>query len=185
MATGAPAASPVVNPATGALELVFDPLTRDLIDAPDGWFVEGTDSRSAVLCQLESRYQAWWGSPFDGSRICDILRDDDPATPQDLRDKVLRAMQALVDDGIVSEHRLAVRPGLEAPEGDRRGGDRRPRERRDLVPGRDARQRTRRRTGSVDLDLPARRHQDAQGGDAGAQGVGGSRARDAGRRDRG
>jgi hypothetical protein len=49
MATGAPAASPVVSPATGAPELVFDPFTRDLIDAPDGWFVEGTDSRSAVL----------------------------------------------------------------------------------------------------------------------------------------
>src|SRR4051812_41168810 len=108
MANGAPAASPVVSPATGALELVFDPLTRDLIDAPDGWFVEGTDSRSAVLWQLESRYQAWWGSPFDGSRIRDILRGDDPATPQDLRDEVLRAMQALVDEGIVSDLAVAT-----------------------------------------------------------------------------
>jgi hypothetical protein len=103
MATGAPAASPVVSSATGALELVFDPLTRDLIDAPDGWFVESTDSRSAVLWQLESHYEAWWGSPFDGSRIVAILRGDDPATAQDLRDEVLRAMQALVTDGLISE----------------------------------------------------------------------------------
>lgn len=51
MATGTSAASPIVSSAIGALELVFDPRTRDLIDAPDGWFVEGTDSRSAVL---------WW-----------------------------------------------------------------------------------------------------------------------------
>jgi hypothetical protein len=115
MAIGAPAVSPIVSPAIGALELVFDPLTRDLIDAPDGWFVEGTDSRSTVLWQLESRYQAWWGSPFDGSRIRDILSGDDTATPQDLRDEVLRAMQVLVDNGIISE--LAV--ALDTDEGGR------------------------------------------------------------------
>lgn len=106
----------VANPgATGALEFVFDPITRDLIDSPDGWFVEGTDSRSTVLWQLESRYQAWWGSPFDGSRIAEIISGDDPATPQDLRDEVLRAMQALVDAGIVSD--LAV--ALDTDEGGR------------------------------------------------------------------
>jgi hypothetical protein len=106
----ATATSPIVNPTTGpgALELVFDPTTRDLIDAPDGWFVEGTDSRSAVLWQLESRYQAWWGSPFDGSRTAEILRGDDPATPQDLRDEVLRAMQALVSAGILSDLAVAL-----------------------------------------------------------------------------
>jgi hypothetical protein len=82
---------------------VFDPVTRDLIDSPDGWFVEGTDSRSAVLWQLESHYEAWWGSPFDGSRIAAILRGDDPATPQDLHDEALRAMQALVNEGVISE----------------------------------------------------------------------------------
>jgi hypothetical protein len=99
-----------VNPTTGAgaLELVFDPIARDLIDAPDGWFVEGTDSRSMVLWQLESHYEAWWGSPFDGSRIAAILRGDDPATAQDLRDEVLRAMQALVTDGIISELAVAL-----------------------------------------------------------------------------
>ncbi len=99
-----------MNPTTGAgaLELVFDPIMRDLIDAPDGWFVEGTDSRSTVLWQLESRYQAWWGSPFDGSRIAAILSGDDPATAQDLRDEVLRAMQALVSAGILSDLAVAL-----------------------------------------------------------------------------
>lgn len=108
MANGALAASSVVSPATGALELVFDPFTRDLIDAPDGWFVEGADSRSTVLWQLESHFQAWWGSPFDGSRIAAILSGDDPATPQDLRDEVLRAMQALVSAGIISDLAVAL-----------------------------------------------------------------------------
>ncbi len=106
----ATATSPIVNPTTGpgALELVFDPVTRDLIDAPNGWFVESTDSRSTVLWQLESRYQAWWGSPFDGSRIAAIITGDDPATAQDLRDEVLRAMQALVSAGILSDLAVAL-----------------------------------------------------------------------------
>lgn len=106
----ATATSPLVNPSAGpgALELVFDPVTRDLIDAPDGWFVEGTDSRSAVLWQLESHFQAWWGSPFDGSRIAAILRGDDPATPQDLRDEALRALQVLVSSGTISDLAVAL-----------------------------------------------------------------------------
>ena len=99
----------IVHPgARGALGFVFDPITRDLIDSPDGWFVEGTDSRSAVLWQLESKYQAWWGGPFDGSRIAGILGGDDPADAQDLRDEVLRALQALVADGILSELAVAL-----------------------------------------------------------------------------
>lgn len=106
----ATATSPLVNSSAGpgALELVFDPVTRDLIDAPDGWFVEGTDSRSAVLWQLESHFQAWWGSPFDGSRIAAILSGDDPATPQDLRDEALRALQVLVNAGIISDLAVAL-----------------------------------------------------------------------------
>jgi hypothetical protein len=106
----ATATSPLVNPSAGpgALELVFDPVTRDLIDAPDGWFVEGTDSRSTVLWQLESHFQAWWGSPFDGSRIAAILRGDDPATPQDLRDEALRALQVLVSSGTISDLAVAL-----------------------------------------------------------------------------
>lgn len=90
------------------LDLEFDPITRDLMDAPDGGFIEGTDSRSAVLFQLESIFLAWWGSPFDGSRIRAILAGDEPATAQDLSDEVLRAMQALVVAGIISELAVAL-----------------------------------------------------------------------------
>jgi len=102
-------ASPaIVNPATGALDLVFDPVTRDLIDAPDGGFVEGTDSRTAVLWQLESELGAWWGSPPDGSRIRAIVAGDEPATAIDLQDEALRALQALIDEGLISELHVAL-----------------------------------------------------------------------------
>jgi hypothetical protein len=98
----------IVNPATGALDLVFDPTTRDLIDAPDGGFVEGTDSRTAVLWQLESKLGAWWGSPPDGSLVDAIVAGDEPATANDLRDEALRALQVLVDEGIISELQVAL-----------------------------------------------------------------------------
>ena len=89
--------------ATGGLDLVFDPITRDLIDATDGGFVESTDSRTAVLLQMESEYLAWWGDPFSGSRIADMLSGEDPADINDVRDEVLRVLQPLVTDGILSD----------------------------------------------------------------------------------
>lgn len=92
---------------TGALSLVIDPITRDLIDSSDGWFVESTDSRTIVLFQLECTYQAWWGDAKAGSRVRAIIRGEDPATPQDLSDEVLRALQPVVDEGIISD--LVVR----------------------------------------------------------------------------
>jgi len=100
--SGRVAAAPTAGP-QGLLDLAIDPITRDLIDAPDGGFVETADSRSAVIAQLESEYLAWWGSPFDGSRIREILSGDDPADAQMLSDEVLRALQPLVAEGIISE----------------------------------------------------------------------------------
>jgi len=91
-----------------ALDLVIDPSTRDLIDSDDGSFVESTDSRTAVLFQLEARFLSWWGDPFSGSRIRAILAGDDPATSTDLRDECLRALEGLVVDGIISELTVAL-----------------------------------------------------------------------------
>jgi hypothetical protein len=93
---------------TTLLDWAFDPVTRDLIDAPDGSFLETADARSSILWQLESDYLAWWGGPFDGSRIRAILRGDTPATPDDIRDETLRAMQLLADDGRISELAVAL-----------------------------------------------------------------------------
>jgi len=91
---------------SGALNLVIDPITRDLIDTADGWFLESTDSRTLVLWQLEATYQAWWGDPFSGSRTRAIKSGEDPGNADDLRAEVLRALKDLVDDGIISD--LAV-----------------------------------------------------------------------------
>lgn len=89
--------------ATGALDLVFDPISEDLIDAPDGSFVESTDSRTAVLLQMESTFLAWWGDPFSGSRIAELLSGDEPGDINDVRDEALRVLQPLVTDGILSD----------------------------------------------------------------------------------
>jgi hypothetical protein len=94
--------------AQGALSLVIDPITRDLIDSDDGWFVESTDSRTAVLWQLEATYLAWWGDPTSGSRLRALMRGDVPAIPQDLQDETLRALQPLVDDGIITDLALKL-----------------------------------------------------------------------------
>lgn len=99
--------SPVIDRggelANAALDLVIDPLTRDLIDADDGGFVESADSRTAVLFQLQSIYLAWWGDPFSGSRIREILSGEAPGGAQEVRDEALRALQVLVDEGIISD----------------------------------------------------------------------------------
>lgn len=102
--TGGPTGGGVL--AQGALNLVIDPITRDLIDTDDGWFLESTDSRTTVLWQLEAAYQAWWGDSTSGSRVHAIIRGEEPATPEDVRDEALRALQELVADGIISD--LAV-----------------------------------------------------------------------------
>lgn len=102
------APSSIVNPATGSLDWVIDPITRDFIDASDGGFVAGTDSRTAVLFQLECIYRAWWGDAFSGSRVRAIIAGDEPATPNDLRDEALRALQPLVNDGIISDLVVAL-----------------------------------------------------------------------------
>jgi phage gp46-like protein len=88
---------------SGALNLVIDPIMRDLVDTADGWFLESTDSRTMVLWQLEATYQKWWGDPLSGSRIREIERGDTPADAEDLRDDILRALQDLVADGIISD----------------------------------------------------------------------------------
>lgn len=97
--------------ATGALSLVIDPITRDLIDSADGWFVEATDSRTMVLFQLESTYAAWWGDPTAGSKIRSVIRGEDPGGAQDVVDETLRALQPLVVDGIISD--LTVRTDVD------------------------------------------------------------------------
>jgi hypothetical protein len=109
---------------------VIDPLTRDLIDAADGGFLESTDSRTAVLFQLESHYRGVVGRPVRGQpHPRDPRERRRSRSADDLRDETLRALQPLVDDGIISD--LAVE--LDTDENGRtvvlllhRSGERRP-----------------------------------------------------------
>lgn len=89
----------------GLLDLAFDPLTRDCVDAADGSLVETTDSRSAVLFQMQADLNAWWADPTQGSRIRAMLSaergDGEPVTVEDLVDEVKRCLQLLVDEGVI------------------------------------------------------------------------------------
>lgn len=103
--TGDPVASTRAE-LEGLLDLAFDPLTRDLVDADDGGLVETTDSRTAVVWQMECRYDAWWGDATQGSRIRQLLRGEIPGDITDLVDEVKRCLQPLVNEGVITD--LAV-----------------------------------------------------------------------------
>lgn len=92
----------------GSLNFLIDPDTLDLIDSDDGWFVESPDSRTIVMWQLESTFNAWWGDPSSGSRIRALLRGDDPATGEDLRNEVVRALQPLVDEQFITDLEIVL-----------------------------------------------------------------------------
>lgn len=89
----------------GLLDLAFDPLSRDLVDSDDGAWVETTDSRTAVIFQMESKVNAWWADATQGSRIRQLLEsgDGDPVSVVELVDEVKRCLQDLVDDGIITD----------------------------------------------------------------------------------
>lgn len=82
-----------------ALDLVID--GGDFVDAPDGTWLESDDSRTAVVMQLESFYNKWWGDPPSGSSLRQILSDDIQTVSQ-VRDECLRALQPMVTEGVIS-----------------------------------------------------------------------------------
>lgn len=100
----------------GLLDLSFDPVTRDLVDTEDGALLETTDRRTAVIFQIESALNAWWGDPTQGSRIKEIISgaatdesgDIDVGDINSLIDEVKRCMQVLVDESVVFDLSVAV-----------------------------------------------------------------------------
>lgn len=100
--TPAAAATPVVFD-RGSADFVIDPITRDFIDTTDGEWLVSTDSRSAVLHQLEIRLFSWWGDPQQGSRCRDVIAGDFGGTIEDVKDAALLALQALINEGIIAD----------------------------------------------------------------------------------
>lgn len=92
----------------GFFDMQIDPATRDYIDTPDGAWAETEDSRTAVMLQLDCRYGQWAADPEAGSRIHAMLTSGEPVTPQMLVDEVMRALQLLVDDGIIADLEVAI-----------------------------------------------------------------------------
>lgn len=86
----------------------LDQVTLDYIDGTAngedlGEWHEDEDSRTAVRMILEIEYAKWWGNPLDGSRIKELLTRRRPATGEELRDETKRALQVLVDDGVITD----------------------------------------------------------------------------------
>lgn len=90
------------------LDLDLDPITRDIIDGTDGGPQEASDSRPAVIWQLEERADEGWMDSGTGSRLGAMLEASEPVTPAELRDEALRALQLLVAEGVIADLTAAV-----------------------------------------------------------------------------
>lgn len=106
-----PPSSSTSEPADGLFGLFdqeLDPTSGDYVDAVEGAWSETESSRTAVMLQLEIRYGEWWVDPEAGSRIPAMLESGDPILPDELVDETRRALQLLVDDGIITELDVAL-----------------------------------------------------------------------------
>lgn len=90
-----------------ALDILIDPRTLDFVDTANGEWQEVDDSRTAVMCQLDSREGAWWGDPSAGTRNAEILESDLP-TIEDLTDSTKRGLQALQAAGVITTSQLSI-----------------------------------------------------------------------------
>lgn len=85
------------------LDLYIDPTTLDFVDTASGGWLEVTDSRPAVLWQMEQRADAWWHNDGTGSRIAELLEREQPCTAAELVDESRRALQLLVDRSVIAD----------------------------------------------------------------------------------
>jgi phage gp46-like protein len=94
-----------------ALDLAFDPITKDLVDGDGGTFAETERADTAVLLQLESHLAEWWGDADAGSLLHD--RDRFQADPEPLiTDEARRALAVLESEGMIDT--IEVRAELAA-----------------------------------------------------------------------
>ena len=109
IAAAASSSASLGSPATaktalgGLLDMFVDPVTLDYADTEDGEWLETADSRTIVLCMLEIRLGSSYSAPNDGTSIKDKLDAGDPVTPDFVVAETSRAMQLLVDEGLIDE----------------------------------------------------------------------------------
>ncbi len=87
----------------GLLDMLLDPVSLDFVDTEDGEFLETADSRTIVMMMIEIRLGESFSDPGDGTRIKALLESGDPVTADIVIAETLRAMQILVDAGIISD----------------------------------------------------------------------------------
>lgn len=92
-----------------SLSLLEDPVTGDLVDADDGWFLEVEDARPAVYCQVKHHYNAWPGDPDAGSLIHEVTElGDGPDGEAFLATELERCYGVLVDEQMIADVRVLV-----------------------------------------------------------------------------
>jgi hypothetical protein len=91
------------------LALYTDPVTGDLVDCDDGWFVEVEDARPAVDCQVTHHLNEWPGDPDAGSLI-HLVRElgDGPDGIEALGTELRRAYGVLAAEQMIADVRVAA-----------------------------------------------------------------------------
>jgi len=90
-----------------ATDILIDPRTLDFVDTGDGEWEETDDSRTAVMCHLDSREGRWFGDPAAGTRNAEIMESELP-TLQELYDSTKRGLQQLQAGGVISSSQLSI-----------------------------------------------------------------------------
>lgn len=85
-----------------AFGFAIDPVLRDLVIGTNGSFETVTHSGPAVILQLQSHLNKWWGDASAGSRLHDLNAfQRNPAVL--VADEARRALGMLVDVGRIAD----------------------------------------------------------------------------------
>lgn len=94
----------------GYFDMFIDPVTLDYVDTADGEWLETSDSRTIVMMMLDNRFGEDPLASNDGTLIKAELENDEgrPVTPEFVLSETLRALQVLVQEGIIADVDAAV-----------------------------------------------------------------------------
>jgi hypothetical protein len=92
----------------GLLDQDLDPVTHDYVDTADGAWAETATSRTAVQCQLSTRFNSWPRDPDMGTQLQEWLENGVPITPAMVIDDTRRALQLVVEDGLIADLEVEI-----------------------------------------------------------------------------
>lgn len=94
-----------------AWDFAFDPQTGDTILDGKGGIVTTDGAETQVYLQFKTVFAAWWGDPRAGVRSFKQLGD----SPTAIQAEYLRALDALVDAGVISNPTALAERSSEIP----------------------------------------------------------------------